>query len=165
MVGRPTTRPIGMDPTTAAGQGRIMETMDPDQTLAPIMITGVALTMETMGVVMVLTMGTGGTMMITGVGLITETMDLTMDLTMGDGVTMMTMRVDPTMVTMTLTMEIMAPTMQDGEIMTVDLPMEIMAQITTAGEVAQTMEHQTIGATMTAPLLTQISFPPPRWKS
>merc|ERR1719507_53685 len=53
---------------------RIMETMDPDQTLAPIMITGVALTMETMEVVMVLTMVTGGTTMITGVGLITMTM-------------------------------------------------------------------------------------------
>ena len=151
------------------------------------MVTGVGLTMETMGVVMVLTgmltgvglitettdliMGDGGIMMITGVVLvlITMTMDLTMDLTMGDGVTMMTMRVGPTTVIMVPTMEIIALTMKDGEIMTVGLRMEIMAQITTAGKVVQaigeTMKHRTIGATMETPHLTQTSFPPPRWKS
>ena len=181
VVGRPTIQPIGTDPTTAAGQGRIMETSDQD--LTPIMATGVALTMETMGVVMDLTlgpimvigvdltmetmvvdptMGTGGTMTIMGVARITETMDLTM----GDGVIMMTMRADLTTEIMALNTEIMAQNTEDGEIMTVGLPMEIMAQIT-AGEVAQatTMKQQTIGATMETPPLTQISSPHPPWKS
>ena len=165
MGGQPPTQPIGTDLITEAGRDPTMKTLDQDLTLDPIMDIGVVLTMETMGVVMDLTMGNGGAMMITGVELITETMDLTT----GDGVIMMTMTVDLTTEIMALTLEIMALTMTDGEIMRVDLPMEIMALITTAGEVAQaigeTTKQRTIGAIMETHPLTQISYPPPPWKN